>query len=156
MLGHQFQVFRTNHAIAVRDLEPGVWEREVSIVHMQAKCRGDGRASLIGGSPVLARFVERHVGTRLQLVVQDHTSNVFSRSEQIGLGLAHHPVQTRVVPDFCWLDPPGVVDLADVARRVAMVIEQRFAGVRDTHDVRDGAIPKPCYGPALEEPLSLE
>jgi len=103
-----------------------------------------------------ARLVERHVRAGLQLIVQDHTSDVLSLSEQIGLRLAHHPVQTRVVPHLRRLDPACVVDLAHITRVVAMVVEQRFAGVSDAHDIRDGAIPEPCDGSALDQPLSLE
>jgi hypothetical protein len=100
--------------------------------------------------------MQRHVGAGLQLIVQDHTSNVLSRSKQIALSLAHHPVQARVVPHLRRLDPAGVIDLAHVTRVVAMVIEQRFASVRDAHDVRDSAIPESSDRSTVDQPLSLE
>jgi hypothetical protein len=156
VLGDQLQVFRSNDPIPVRDLQLDIRKQELSVLHVQMVCRGDGGAGVFGRVAFAARLMERHVRAGLQLIVQDHTSDVLSLSEQIGLSLAHHPVETRVVPDLRWLDPACVVDLPDVTRVVAMVVEQRFAGVRDAHDVRDGGIPEPCDGSALDQPLSLE
>ena len=156
VLGDQLQVFRSNDAIPVRDLQLDIRKHELSILHVQMVCRGDGRAGVFGGVALTARLMERHVRAGLQLIVQDHASDLLSLSKQIGLSLAHHSVQTRVVPYLRRLDPSCVVDLADVTRVVAMVVEQRFAGVSDAHDVRDSAIPEPCDGSALDQPLSLE
>jgi len=152
VLGDQFQVFRTNDPIPASDRQLKVRKHEVSLVHVQMVCRSNGRPGVIGGS----RVMPRHVRAGLQLIVQDHASNVLSLSEQISLGLAHHPVQARVVPPLRRLDPAGVVDLADVTRVVAMVVEQRFAGVRDADNVCDGAIPESCDRSTLDQTLSLE
>jgi hypothetical protein len=65
---------------------------------------------------------------------------VLSFLEQIGLTLAHHPVQARVVPHLRRLHPAGVVHLTNIERIVTMMVEQRLAGMRDTQDVRDGAV----------------
>jgi len=156
VLGHQLEVFRSNDPIPVSDLQLDIRKYELSILHVQMVCRGDGRAGVFGGVAFMARFMERHVRGGLQLIVQDHPSNVLALSEQIGLSLARHPVQARVVPHLRRLDPTCVVHLADVTRVVAMVVEQRFAGVSDAHDVRDGAVPEACDGSALDQPLSLE
>jgi hypothetical protein len=128
----------------------------VPVVEMQVVRRGHCCASVIRRAPFTARFVERHIHPGLEFIVQDHTSNVLSGSEHIGLGLAHHPVQAGVVPDFRRLDPAGVIDLANVTRVVAMVVEQSLAGGRGAHDVGGRAIAEPCRGSTVDQPLSLE
>jgi hypothetical protein len=123
---------------------------------MQMVRRGNRCASNIRGAPFIARFVERHVHPGLEFIVQDDPSNVLTGSEQIGLGLSHHPVQAGVVPYLRRLDPTGVIDLAHVTHVVAMVVEQGLAGVRGAHDVGSRAIAEPCNHSTVDQPLSLE
>lgn len=88
VLGDQLQVFRANDAVSVRDLQPGVREHEVSVLEMQMVRRGHSCASVTRGALFITRIVERHIHPGLEFIVQDHTSNVLTGSEQIGFGLS--------------------------------------------------------------------
>jgi hypothetical protein len=58
------------------------------------------------GSPFKSRLLTRSVRSPLQLVVQDYALKATPLLRELGFDLAHHPQQTRVVPDLTRLHQP--------------------------------------------------
>ena len=75
---------------------------------------------------------------------------------ELRLHFPTHPEQARVVPHLRGFDPAGVVLLADVLARIAVMVEQRLALVRDRNDVRDRAVAESRDGALFDESLALE
>ena len=127
VLGDELEIDGAHGAVTVLDFEPHVREDEAVAVDVKALRLGDGQPGVRSGTPFDRSLVQRPKRLGLQFVVQDHALDTAPLLVEIGLDLAHHPEQARVVPDLGGLDPAAVIHLSGVVLGIAVVVEQRLA-----------------------------
>ena len=116
VLGDELEIDGTHGAVTVLDLQTHVREDEAIAIDMQTLSLSDDQPGIAIRIPIRASLVKRAIRRSLQLVVQDHALNATPLLLELGLDLAHHPEQTRVVPDLAGLHPAAVVHLCSGSR----------------------------------------